>query len=67
MGRMSVEGRRRRGRPRKKWRDCVKEDLREKNLLGNEVHDRLDWRRLTKNTNLREREKAKYKKKIKYY
>jgi len=49
MDRMNVDSRRMRGGPRKKWRDCVKEDLREKNLLGNEVHDRLDWRKLTKN------------------
>uniref|UniRef100_A0A8D8V8N9 Endonuclease-reverse transcriptase n=1 Tax=Cacopsylla melanoneura TaxID=428564 RepID=A0A8D8V8N9_9HEMI len=46
---MEVEGRRCRGRPRKRWKHCVSQDLREKKLSGNEVHDRNDWRRLTKN------------------
>ena len=36
----------RRGRPKKRWADCVKDDLREKRLSGEEVYDRAAWRRL---------------------
>ena len=35
-----------RGRPRKRWADCVKDDPREKGLSGEEVYDRAAWRRL---------------------
>ena len=37
----------RRGRPKKRWADCVKDDLREKGLSGEEVYDRTAWRRLS--------------------
>jgi hypothetical protein len=30
----------RRERTRKRWKDCVNRDLREKNLLGHKVHNR---------------------------
>lgn len=43
-----VRGRKGRGRPKKRWRNCVNEDLREKSLSGNEVHNRTVWKRLTK-------------------
>ena len=46
---MDVLGRRRRGRPKKRWKDCVVEDMREKNLLEHYVQDRTRWRRLTMN------------------
>ena len=36
----------RRGRP-KRWADCVKDDLREKGLSGEEVYDRAAWKRLS--------------------
>ena len=36
-----------RGRPKKRWADCVKDDLREKALSGEEVYDRAAWRRLS--------------------
>ena len=36
----------RRGRP-KRWADCVKDDLREKGLSGEEVYDRAAWQRLS--------------------
>ena len=48
---MEVPGRRRRGRPKKRWRDCIGEDMREKNLNEDTVQDRTRWRRLTKNRN----------------
>ena len=37
----------RRGRPKKSWADCVKDDLREKGLSEEEVYDRAAWRRLS--------------------
>ena len=37
----------RRGRPKKRWAFCVKDDLREKGLSGEEVYDRAAWRRLS--------------------
>ena len=43
---IEVQGSRRRGRPKKRWADCVKDDLREKGLSG-EVYDRAAWRRLS--------------------
>ena len=36
---IEVQGNRRRGRPNKRWADCVKDDLREKGLSGEaELH-----------------------------
>ena len=46
---MEVQGTRNRGRPKQRWMDSVKEDLREKELTGDEVHDRAMWRRLVRN------------------
>ena len=34
---IEVQGSRRRGRQKKRWRNCVKDDLREKGLLGGDV------------------------------
>ena len=34
---IEVQGSRRRGRPKKRWADCVKDDLREKELSGEKV------------------------------
>ena len=47
---MEVPGRRRRGRPKTRWRDCVAADIREKDLEENAVYDRGKWRRLIKNS-----------------
>ncbi|KAL1448658.1 hypothetical protein WDU94_012270 [Cyamophila willieti] len=46
---MVVRGRKGRGRPKKRWKNCVNQDLHEKNLSGIEVHNRAAWKRLTKN------------------
>ena len=42
---MEVEGRRQRGRTKKRWKDCIGEDLREE-----DVGDRDLWRRLARNS-----------------
>ncbi|KAL1447841.1 hypothetical protein WDU94_001904 [Cyamophila willieti] len=47
--RMQVEGRRGRGRPKKKWEHCVNSDLTEKGLTGYEVYDRGKWKLLARN------------------
>ncbi|KAI5748064.1 hypothetical protein M8J77_021517 [Diaphorina citri] len=47
IARLEEEGKRGRGRPKKKWENCINEDLRENGLSGNEVHNRTDWKRLT--------------------
>ena len=46
---LNVEGTRGRGRPKRSWMDSVKEDLREKGLIGNEFESREEWRSLVKN------------------
>ena len=46
---IEVQGSRRRGRPKKRWADYVKDDRREKGLPGEEVYDRAAWRRLSSN------------------
>jgi hypothetical protein len=38
--RLEVRGRKGRGRPKKRWKDCVNQDLGEKNVSGHEVHNR---------------------------
>ena len=42
-------GVRRRGRPRRRWRDCIDDDLREKHLSNEDALDRREWRRLIRN------------------
>lgn len=46
---MEVEGRRR-GRPKKRWKDHIGEDLMERGLSGEEIGDRALWRRLVRNS-----------------
>ena len=46
---LEVEGTRGRGRPKRKWMESVKEDLREKGLVGDEFEDREEWRSLVRN------------------
>ena len=47
---MEVQGRRKRGRPKKRWIDCVKEDLRGREIDEAEVYNRTRWRRLIRNS-----------------
>ena len=44
---IEVQGSRRRGRPKKRCADCVKDDLRDKGRSGKKVYDRAAWRRLS--------------------
>ena len=46
---MEVEGRRRRGRPRRRLLDCLKEDLEEKQLRVQDAADWQRWRAMTVN------------------
>ena len=44
---MKVQGRRKRGRPKIGWLDKVKDDIKEKGLSADEVHERATWRRMS--------------------
>ena len=44
---MKVQGRRKRGRPERRWLDKVKDDVDEKGLSADEVYDRATWRRMS--------------------
>ena len=37
---------RKRGIPKRRWLDKVKDDIKEKGLLADEVYDRATWRRI---------------------
>ncbi len=43
---IKVQRRRKRGRPKKRWLDKVKDDIKEKRLSVDEVYDRATWRRI---------------------
>ena len=43
---MEVPGKRRRGRPKRRWLDNIKNDLSERELSGEEAQHRVQWRRL---------------------
>ena len=47
---MEVEGRRRRGRPKLRWKDKLREDMSEKGLVENQVADKNNWKRLARNS-----------------
>lgn len=47
---MEVDGTRGRGRPKRRWLDCIRDDLREKGLTGEVVADTA-WNILLKNIN----------------
>ncbi|KAI5732067.1 hypothetical protein M8J77_020702 [Diaphorina citri] len=51
VSRIEVAGRRARGRPKKKWENCVNvnKDLSEKGLSVDDVHNRGNWKLLSKN------------------
>ena len=44
---MKVQGRRKRGRPKRRWLDKVKDDIKEKGLSADDVYDRATWRRMS--------------------
>ena len=50
MMQLEVEGRRRRGRPRTRWKDCIDKDLSEKGVSGEEVNNCKEWKRLVRNS-----------------
>ena len=41
---IEVPGKRRRGRPKRRWLDNIKNDLSERELSGEEAQDRVQWR-----------------------
>ena len=43
---MNVQGRRKRGRPTRRWLDKVNDDIKEKGLSANDEYDRATWRRM---------------------
>ena len=43
---MEVDGARPRGRPKKTWITCVRENMREMNICEDTIHDRRKWERL---------------------
>ena len=43
---MEVPGKRRRGRPTRRWLDSIRNDLSERELSGEDVQDRPRWRRI---------------------
>ena len=44
---MKVQRRRERGIPKRIWLYKVKDDIKEKGLLADEMHDRATWRRMS--------------------
>ena len=44
---MKVQGRRKRGRPKRRWLDKVKDGSKEKGLSVEDVYDRATWRRMS--------------------
>ena len=46
---MEVDGRGKRGWPRRRWLECVAEDMKEKDLVEHDAADRARWKTITKN------------------
>ena len=46
-GEMKVQGRRKRGRPKRRWLDKGKDDIKEKGLSADEVYDCAAGRRMS--------------------
>ena len=44
---MKVQGRRKRGKPKRRWLDRVSDDIKENGLSADEVYDRATWRRMS--------------------
>ena len=53
---MEVQGRRRGGRPKTRWKDYIAVDRREKILDNNMTGDRCRWKRLIKDSDQEERQ-----------
>ena len=47
----SVKGKRPRGRPRKEWKDNIKEDMCQFQVANEHVHNRQQWKAWTKAAN----------------
>ena len=59
---MAVPGKRPRGRPRKRWRENIKEDLRHFSVEPQDALDRIEWRTRTKAAYPTERDQRPYRK-----
>ena len=46
---MEVQGRRKRGMPKRIWLDRVRSIIKETELSGNEMYDRATWRSISSN------------------
>ena len=44
---MKVQGRRKRGRHKRRWLDKVRDDVKEKGLSADEMYDRATWGRMS--------------------
>ena len=44
---MKVQRRRKRGIPKRRWLDKVKDDIKEKGLSADDVYDRAAWRHMS--------------------
>ena len=42
-----VQGRRKRGRLKRRWMDKVKDDIKKKGLLADDVYDHATWRHMS--------------------
>ena len=47
---MEVPGKRKRGGPKLRWKDRLKADMIEKNLIEQQVINRNEWKRLPRNS-----------------
>ena len=45
---LKIEGRRKRGRPMKRWIDVVEEDMKKRGVVQHDAGDRESWRRAVK-------------------
>ena len=43
---MKLQGIRKRGRPKRRWLDKVKVDIKDKGLSADDVYDRATWKRI---------------------
>ena len=64
---MEVPGKIRRGRPKRRWLDSIRNDLSERKLSGEDAQDRAKWRRLTRHIDPTSKCGKMRKKKFLYY